>query len=30
MGLAIGAGDLDVNANVSRRFTDWLRNLFGA
>ena len=30
MGLAIGAGDLDVNADVSRRFTDWLRNLFGA
>ncbi len=30
MGLAIKKGDLDVNADVSRRFTDWLRNLFGA
>lgn len=30
MGLAIRSGDLDVNADVSRRFTDWLRNLFGA
>ena len=30
MGLAIRSGNLDVNADVSRRFTDWLRNLFGA
>ena len=29
MGLAIKAGDLDVNAEVCRRFADWLRTLFG-
>ena len=29
MGLAITAGDLDVNAEVCRRFADWLRTLFG-
>ena len=30
IGQAITAGDLDVNAEVCRRFADWLRTLFGA
>lgn len=29
IGQAITAGDLDVDAEVCRRFADWLRNLFG-
>lgn len=29
IGQAITAGDLDVNAEVCRRFADWLRTLFG-